>query len=85
MKKTVTPGSTKAGKAISKALADLLAEARAAGCKNPNLFFEPESGAVFVMDGDHRFDHDDRANAEERQQAIVLCARIATPFDAGAW
>lgn len=56
------------------------------GCGNPKLFFESESAAVFVLDGDHEHYVNARhANNSERQQAIVVEAPISTPFDTGAW
>lgn len=73
------------GRRISRALRELLDEARRLGCKNPKLFFEAESAAVFVLDGDHEHYANDRANASERQQAIVVEAPISTLFDTGAW
>jgi hypothetical protein len=73
------------GRSIGRALKALLDEARRAGCKNPKLFFEAESSAVFVLDGDHPGYVDSRARADRRQEAIVVRAEIPTPFDTGAW
>ena len=84
-----TANSKRQGRAITKALAALVAEARAAGCKNPKLFFEPESHTIFVLDGDHPGYINARELAQRaRQAAIVLSAPLGTagaPFDAGAW
>lgn len=60
----------------------------AEGLRNPNLYFEPESAAIFVMDGDHPHDIDANASMGERQEAIVArmpVADIGCPFGAGAW
>lgn len=78
----------KHGRAITQALREAVAEAMAAGCENPNLFFEPESHSIFVMDGDHPgYIHE--GSAGHRQEAIVaripLGYDIGAPFDAGAW
>lgn len=82
----MTIEATRQGKAITKALRELLDVARENGCANPKLFFEAESGAVFVMDGDHPHERDAAAaGVLERQQAIVVEARIRVPFDTGAW
>ena len=83
----VTKASRGAGKRISRALQDLLDEARAAGCEEPSLFFESESGAVFVFDRKHpEYEARDRKqSAMARQSAVVLEAPIRTPFDTGAW
>jgi hypothetical protein len=72
------------GATISRALASLLTKAKAKGCKNPKVFFEAESGSVSVLDGDHP-DYLRDGSAPERQRAIILEARITTPFDTGAW
>lgn len=76
------------GKKIANLLREVVEACRTDGLKNPNLFFEPESAAIFVMDGDHTHDSDDRACARDRQEAIV--ARVSVlgvgcPFSAGAW
>lgn len=73
------------GHRIGKALQALLDQAHALGCKNPKLFFEAESEAVFVLDGDHPNYRDSNAGAQARQEAIVVRAAIPTPFDVGAW
>ena len=75
------------GKKIEALLREVVDACRAEGIKNPKLFFEPESQAIFVLDGDHpEYIRDGGPGA--RQKAIV--ARIPTgrpgcPFDAGAW
>lgn len=80
-----TEGSVKAGADITKALRALCVEARRRGCKNPKLFFESESAAVFVMDGDDPREHGEFKNTGTAQEAIVLRAPIGEPFDTGAW
>jgi hypothetical protein len=80
------PEATAEGRTISRALASLLTKARAMGCENPVLFFEAESGAVFVMDHDHPGEFNSgTATGAERKEAIVLRCPISTPFDTGAW
>jgi hypothetical protein len=76
------------GRSVARALRALLDEARRNGCANPKLFFESESAAVFVLDGDHPgyVNADKRGvGAGGRQEAIVVRAAISTPFDVGAW
>ena len=81
------PEAKAEGRAISKALASLVTKAKAMGCKNPSLFFEAESRAVFVFDDDHPAMTDKSIDAcsAERQEAIVLRCSISTTFDTGAW
>lgn len=76
------------GRRISRLLAEVVAACRAQGLSNPRLFFEPESAAIFVLDGDHPHYVNSSAMLGERQEAIV--ARIpvkdmGASFDAGAW
>lgn len=81
------PEAKAEGRAISKALASLLAKAKAMGCERPSLFFEAESMAVFVFDDDHPAMTDKRVDASSagRQEAIVIRCPISTAFDTGAW
>lgn len=80
-----TPASRREGKKIGKALKALLDEARAAGCVNPSLWFESESGAVFVLDRDHQAYDGKQRHFESLAPACVLRAPITTTFDTGAW
>lgn len=79
---------TKQGRAITKALREMVEAARAAGCDNPKLFFEPESHSIFVLDGNHPGYVRADARVAARQEAIVARAPLGDPgasFDAGAW
>jgi hypothetical protein len=77
------------GKKICKLLAEVVAACRADGLGNPKLFFEPESAAIFVMNGDHPgYVDSDKCGMAGRQEAIVERIPIyapGCPFDAGAW
>ena len=80
--------SERNGRKIAKLLREVVEACRAEGLRNPNLYFEPESAAIFVMDGDHPHDIDANASMGERQEAIVArmpVADIGCPFGAGAW
>ena len=75
------------GKKIEALLREVVDACRAEGIGNPKLFFEPESAAIFVMDGDHpEYIRDGGMGA--RQTAIVAripILRAGCSFDAGAW
>lgn len=77
------------GKKIAALLHEVVDACRAEGLREPRLFFEPESAAVFVMDGDHEHEVNcEKATAGQRQQAIVARIPVGSsgcPFDAGAW
>lgn len=76
------------GKKIARLLREVVEACRADGLRNPNLFFEPESAAIFVMDGDHPSEDNGSAGMGERQEAIVAripVLRVGCPFSAGAW
>lgn len=79
-----TRKSRGAGQRIARALRDLLDEARASGCKDPALFFEAESSAVFVLDRNHPA-YNATKGAMPMQQSAILRAEIQCPFDTGAW
>ena len=80
MKKgTEAPSASDIGAELTVVLRRAVGRARALGCRNPKLFFESESAALFVMDGD-----DPRSNAS-RQEAVVLRVPVSEPFDVGAW
>ena len=70
-------------------LKEVVDACREEGVNNPNLFFEPESAAIFVMNGNHEHDrHSDKATMADRQKAIVAripVIGIECPFGAGAW
>lgn len=56
--------------------------------RNVQLFFEPESGSIFIMDADHpHFINSDKVNMGERQEAVIgrVPVVVSCPFDAGAW
>ena len=78
------------GRRISRLLREVVEACSASGLKEPRLFFEPESGSFFVMDGAHpHYARADTANMAERQEAVVARIPIARGlgcfFDAGAW
>lgn len=72
------------GRAIAKALKSMIAKAKAAGIKNPYIFFEAEAMSVYVMDRDHPNDSREGANMGERQEAVVAQVTIGS-FGTGAW
>lgn len=76
------------GRRISKLIAEVVEACRAEGTDRMNLFFEPESAAIFVMDSDHPRDGDAGATPATRQEAIVGRIPVVVsgiPFSAGAW
>ena len=72
-------------RAISKAMAGMLAKARAAGVRKPSIFFEAE-GSVYVMDDEHQGQlHSDTCGGAVRHEAVVAQGALTTHFDVGAW
>jgi hypothetical protein len=72
-------------RAINKAMANMLAKARAHGIAKPSIFFESE-GHVYVMDDEHDGQvRSDRVSAASRQEAIVASGRLTQKHDVGAW
>lgn len=69
------------GRAIDKALRSILAKAKAAGVKDPELFFESEGG-LHLIEGDG---YDGTEDAAGRQRFIRATAYIRTRHDVGAW
>lgn len=77
--------TTKEGRAITKALRSLLDKAKAAGIGNASLYFEPESGAVFVFDRNDPAYSIGGSGVGSAQPAVRARCAVDAPFDAGAW
>lgn len=77
------------GARIAALLREVVKACREEGLRSPKLFFEPESAAIFVMDGDHPGEvHSDTASLGGRQEAVVAripVGALGCPFSAGGW
>ena len=72
-------------RAIDKAMASMLAKARAAGVVRASIFFESE-GSGYVMDDDHEGQvKSDTIGGAGRQKAIVAQGHLNVRHDVGAW